>query len=217
MKKKCIALLLITTIIISGCGSKNSTIETSEPPVEVDEEPNIEDTASETSAEEDLSELEALGDIEVEKELFDVTLTIPAEYIGETTQEELDAAAEEAGYQITLNEDGSATYVMTKSQHKKLMDDMAASVNQSLDDMLTSGDYPNFTSIETNDDFTEFTVTTKSTELDIAESFSVLGFYMTAGIYHIFSGEEVDNIHVDFINADSGEIIHSADSSETGE
>ena len=36
------------------------------------------------------------------------------------------------------------------------------------------------------------------------------------GMYNIFNGTPVDNVHVDFINADSGEIINSADSSDIG-
>lgn len=32
--------------------------------------------------------------------------------------------------------------------------------------------------------------------------------------YHIFNGTTVDNIHVDYVNADSGEIISSADSKD---
>ena len=78
-------------------------------------------------------------------------------------------------------------------------------------------DYPNITSIEANDDFTSFTVTTKSTELDFAESFSVLAFYIYGGMYNQFNGTPVDNVHVDFVNADSGEIISSADSKDLAE
>ena len=68
-----------------------------------------------------------------------------------------------------------------------------------------SGVYINFS-------ITEFTVTTKSSALDMNESFSTMAFYMYGGMYNIFNGTEVDNIHVDFVNADSGEIISSSDS-----
>lgn len=83
--------------------------------------------------------------------------------------------------------------------------------------MIGSEDYPNFTDIKVNSNFTEFTVTTKSTELNFKESFSVMEFYVYGGMYNIFTGKKADNIHVDFVNADSGEIISSADSSNMGE
>lgn len=205
MKKKLVLLLLISALATTGCGSTppQSTADSKDP------------ISSQESTEGDISELESLGDVEVEKELFDVTLTIPADYIGEITQEDLDKSAEENGYKsITLNDDGSATYVMTKSQHKKVMENITENINQSLSEMVNSEDYTSFTDIKANSDFTEFTITTTSTELNITESFSVMVFYMYGGMYATFNGSDVDNIHVDFVNADSGEIISSADSSD---
>ena len=211
MKKKLITLLLTSALTLSGCGgadtpAANTPSETGTPAVET---PG--DNVSEEDSE-DLSELDSLGDVEVEQQLFDVTVTIPANYIESSSQEELDAAAKEYGYKATLNEDGSATYVMTKSQHKEMMEELTSSMQESLNSMAESEEYPNITSVTANSDFTEFTVTTKNSEPDLAESFSVMAFYMYGGMYNIFNGTEVDNIHVDFVNADSGEIISSSDS-----
>ena len=103
---------------------------------------------------------------------------------------------------------------MSKSQHKKMMQELADNINSTLSDMVGSEDYPNFTDIKANSDFTNFTVTTTSTELDLTDSISIMGFYMYGGMYAIFNGSDVGNIHVDFVNADSGEIINSADSSD---
>lgn len=203
MKKKLITSLLICTIVLSGCGaSPNAPADTSSETVEA-------------STERDISELDAIGDVEVDENLFTVELTIPADYVGETTQGELDATAKEKGYKsITLNDDGSATYVMSKKQHRELMDELATNINDSLDDMVGSEDYPNITDITANDNFTEFTITTTSTELSLNESFSVIVYYMYGGMYNIFNGTPVDNVHVDFINIDSGEVIGSSDSSD---
>ena len=40
---------------------------------------------------------------------------------------------------------------------------------------------------------------------------------MYGGMYNIFNGITVDNIQVDFVNAETGEIINSANSAEMGE
>ena len=210
MKKKLLLTLLALTITCSGCGSKTSNLD-------ISSESQAAETVVETKSttESDLSDLNSLGDVKVEKELFDVVITIPADYVGETTQEELEEKAKDSDiHSITLNDDGSATYVMSKSQHKKLMQEMADNINNSLADMINSDDYPNITDIKANSDFTNFTVTTTSTELGLTDSVSVMAFYMYGGLYAIFNGTEVDNIHVDFVNADSGEIISSSDSSD---
>lgn len=190
MKKKVLSLLLITTISLSllACGEKDKTTDNSD----------------------------SNDKIEVDENLLSVELTIPSDYVGETTQEELNQTAKEKGYKsITLNEDGSATYVMTKAKHKEMMSELADSINSAMTDMVNSGDYPTFTKVEANSDFTVFTVTTTSTKLNMLESLSAMTFYMYGGMYNAFNDTVADNIQVDFVNADSGTVIGSCNSSDT--
>lgn len=227
MKKKFCVLLLSTILLLTACSGNNSGASSSDPagqPTSVSEETSqsSEESSNASSAEsqsteESKADIAAVDSIEVDEGLFDVTLTIPKDYVGESTQVDLDKTCEENGFKsITLNEDGSATYVMTKKQHAALMEDYRTQINNSLTELVGSEDYPNFTNIEANDAFTEFTVTTKSTELDMNESLSVMIFYISGGMYNVFSGNEADNISVTFINADSGETIKTANSSEMG-
>lgn len=157
--------------------------------------------------------------VSVDENLFSVTMTFPASWVGEdATQEQLDQEiAKNDGIQsATLNADGSATYVMTKAYHKQMVQDVVDSIHESLEEMVQSEDYPNFTAVEANDDFTQFTVTTESTELGLSEAMSTLGFYMYGGVYGIVTGQQPDNIHVDFVNAETGQVIQSADSADIG-
>ena len=211
--KKLMALFLAFALCLSlaAFASEESTASPNEA---------AEPTSSpETSSSEDVSvSPEALGEIEVEENLFDVEITLPPDFVGEATQEELDAAAEEVGvHSIILNEDGSATYLMSKKQHEQLLAETADSINQSLEKMIGSEETPNITAVTAKDDFTHFTVTTTSTELGLSESMSVISFYLYGGMYGIFSGNTPDNIHVDFINEESGEVIYSTDSSQLGQ
>ena len=210
MKRKLAMLFLALSLIISATACGNDNKEKSSEP----------EKKEETSKESDetTDDLESLGDVDVEKGIFDVELTIPADYVGEQTQEDLDKIAEEHGFQsIILNSDGSATYTMTKKQHSDLMDEYRDQINNNINEMIGSEDYPNFTKIEANENFTEFTVTTKSVELDMNESFSTMAFYMYGGLYSVFSGENISNVSVTFVNADSGNIISTANSSEMAE
>lgn len=214
MKRKLVSIILSACLIFSltACGGNESAKPT-------DTVKTVEST-EEVSTDSDETEevLEAIGEVEADQNLFTVELTVPADFMDGSTQEELDATAKEKGFKsITLHEDGSATYVMTKAQHKEMMDEMSISINDSLSEMIGSEDYPNISGIVANDDFTKFTVTTSSTELSLTESFSVLSFYMYGGMYNIFNGTPVDNVQVDFVNADSGEIISSANSADMEE
>ena len=159
------------------------------------------------------------GSVSKDEGLFNVTIVYPADYVSGATQEQLDQEVAESGGGIqsaTLNEDGTATYVMSKAYHDKLLQDMADNINSELNAMVGSEDYPNITAVEATDDFTSFTITTTSTELSMDEAFSVLSLYFYGGMYGIVSGEQPENIHVDFVNADTGEIIESSDSSDAG-
>ena len=223
MMRKVLSIIMTTIIcisVITGCGSKaggtaqSAGIKTEEKIESSDTESTAIDTAD---TEDSIDQIEAIGDVDVDKGLFDVTITIPKDFAGDTTQEELDETVKEKGYKsATLNSDGSITYVMTKSQHKKMMEDVTEKLNETLYEMVGSENYPNITDVTANSDFTSFKVTTKNEEPDMSESFAVLGFYMFGGMYAAFNGESVGNIHVEYINADTGEVISSSDSDDIG-
>ncbi len=207
--KKGIALFqaVVLCLTMAACGAPSSATTS-----------NVSSAVSTSSASTaSMDELNALGDIEVEENLFDVEITMPADFVGDSTQEELNEKAKEAGvHSIQLNEDGTATYIMSKKQHAKILKETADSINESLAEMVGSEQTPNVTNITANEDFTKFTVTTKSTEPDMGESMSVLVLYMYSGLYGIFAGQTPENVQVDFVNADTGEVISSTDSSDMG-
>lgn len=211
-----VLIIFVMMLALAACGSKTNDVFVTE------EKEDTKVTTEEelvVPEEEGLDQLDAMGDVEVEKGLFNVVITAPADLIGdETTQEEFDQKSKEKGYKsIILNEDGSATYTMTKAQHNEMIDEVKAPLDTSLQEMVSSEEYPNITSIVANDNYTEFTIVTISEELDMSESLSVLAFYMYGGIYNIFNGTEVDNINVKFINEASGEIITESNSRDMNE
>ena len=160
----------------------------------------------------------ATNQIQVEKQLFDVTLTLPADYVEDgTTQEQLEEEIKSnSGIKsVKLNEDGSVTYKMTKKAHQEMMQSMADSIDEAMKEMVDSEDCPDFVDVKANEDYTAFTVSVSSNELTLNEEFSVLTFYFYGGLYGVYSGETPENIYVDFVNADTGEVIESSDSAGT--
>lgn len=146
--------------------------------------------------------------------LFNVALTIPAEYVEGTTQKELNKQAKEGTFKsATLNKDGSVTYVMSKSQHKEMLNTLKDSIADELNKIPNSTDYPNVTKVEANDDYTKFTVTTASTELSFEEQFLSVQLHIYGGMYNAFNNLS-PVISVDYVNADSGATIYSGKSSD---
>lgn len=203
-----LTLALLLVLSLAGCGS-------SEPQTSVTTQAATNSTTS-TETTTGFEDLEAIGELEVDQNLFTVEITVPADFLGEgITQESLDADAAASNYiSAKLNDDGSVTYVMTKAVHDEMMVGVRDNIQQALEEMVGSEEFPSFTKVEANDDFTQFTVETTSTELGLVESFSVLGFYMFGGMYHAFNGTQVDDIAVTFINADTGDTVGEAHSSD---
>lgn len=162
--------------------------------------------------------LDSIGDVDVEAGLFNVTITVPADFLDEgITQEQLDAQAKDSGFKsITLNDDGSATYVMTKAQHKEMMDGIKQSIDDSLSEMVGSEEYPSIVSIEANNDYTEYKIVVNTEEVGLAEGFLVMGLYIFSGMYHVFNGTEPGNINIKYINEATGAIIEEANSNDIG-
>lgn len=217
MCKKLISLILVCSLSISfvGCkkSSKSDNQTKSETPQIV-----VENNTNETSSEN--NDLELLGEVNVDKELFDVKLTIPKEYAEGETQESLDKACKENGWKsATLNVDGSVTYEMSKKQHKKMMDDLTDQFQAELDKMCNGEDYPNFVSIKGEDNFTKYTIVTKADKCEGFEAFALIGLYMYTAMYNIFNGtiDDYDNVHVDFVNEATGQVVDTADSKDMGD
>ena len=193
----------------SGGGSTTNTVQ---------QEAAASDTAADKEEQNSSQASTDEGGIEVDKGLMNVEITIPAEAAESygfkfESQKDADAYAKEQGFKsVKLHDDGSITIVMSKSQHKKMMEELSKSIDDALQEMVGSEDYPNITAVEHNDNYTSFTVTTKSEELSFTESFSSIVFYLYGGMYNSFNGTPADNIHVDFINEASGEVIESFDS-----
>ena len=215
-----IATALLTATLTACSGSTGTTSDSTSKSNQ--QEAAATDTTTETQTEPQAaaqaSTTESDGGINVDKGLLNVEITIPADY-AETygftfkSQEEADSYAKEQGFKsVTLGDDSSVSLVMSKSQHKKMMDGLNKTIDEALQEMVGSEDYPNITAVEHNDNFTDIKVTTKSEELSLNESFSTLSLYLFGGMYNAFNGTPVDNIHIDFVNNASGEVIDSFDS-----
>ncbi len=212
--KRLVALTAAAALALSlaACGSAPSTADT---PVETPAQTAAPTTEPDISLQEAADAISTAEQIEVEDNLFDVALTLPADYASDITEEEIaQQVADGKVHTGTLNDDGSVTYTMNKAQHAALLESVAAQLRSTLDDMIGSTDYPNLTAIETNDDFTDFTVytTTQPGAVGLSDEMSVLIYYTCGKMYGIVSGQEPDNIHVDILNAESGDLVSAHDS-----
>lgn len=142
-----------------------------------------------------------------------VVIVIPTVYENVTTQEEADRIRDENGYiSAELQEDNSLKITMTREQHRKMLEEFRASVDQAILEITASENYPTVEKIEYNDDYSVFTVTVDSDEIGIVERQLAEELIMYGTFYHVCSGNDVESIHVDYISKETGEVLESADS-----
>ena len=212
MKK--IIYLLMFVIMLTGCGIANSENSASSEKKETTAKIESEEIKEIESENIDESEVEETGKIEVDDGLLTVEIEIPKNMAGDMTQEAADALVEEKGFlSVTLNDDGSITYKMTKKRHKELLSEMKNELTDFSDYIGTEG-YENVTDISANDDLTEFVVSTRSKELNADESFLSMYLFVEGGMYSVFSGNELENIKVIYVNPDTKEIIKEVNSKD---
>ena len=191
--------------------SESALTETEKSPAE-----NVPGTASaEPEAgeeqQDEMDELSALGDVQVENGILTVSITLPADLAQGMTQEQLDASKGTTYLDAVLNDDGSVTYKMTKAQHRVLLEQLTASFDQSIQEMIDDNETYSISAVTHNDDYTIFDVSLDGTELGFGDTISSLLFYMCGGMYGVFNGHRPEHVIVNFYDP-NGKLIESGDS-----
>lgn len=221
MKKKLLLLLLTVTLMIAGCGTSDQTESTATAANTTTEstEKSVEQVGSEM-ADEALSDIttevnDAANNIDSDKHLLSIEVTLPAS-VDDITDEEIEDLRTDEGYiSITRNDDGSITYVMTKNKQKELLDKLENRFADFADSIPGSEDYPNVTKLEVNSDFSKFTITTTAQskdEISLSETMLAAVFYSFGGAYRGYACESDTSVTVDYVCDSTGEIIASGNS-----
>ena len=136
-----------------------------------------------------------------------IKLTVPGEYAANADQEALSQTASELNYEsITLNENGSVTYIMSKDQHTEMMANLHTGITQALNAMVGSKDYNRIASVTPNDDFTYIKVTLNSKDINYNNSMSMIQFKTYHLLYSAFNGTPDSKLTVEYYNV-NGELV----------
>ena len=147
-----------------------------------------------------------------------VTVRIPKTYVNVSSQEEADEICKANGYvSVTLESDGSVTFVMSKASHDELVKEFENSAAQGISEIITSGYYENITAVTHNDDYSEFTVKVSGDSVSDTERLCADELVMYGTFYHFYSGNDVDRIKVSFVSDQSGEVLDTAESEDLTE
>ncbi len=175
MKRIAVVLIISCLLLLPGCGSP-------------DLGPAGGDTDPQASGE----------SIDVEKGLFDVTVTLPASMVELEDPKVITEEAREKGVkEVVVNDDGSVTYKMSRSVHKQMMQDLRESFNQTVADLKNGGDFISIRDVIYNRDLTSITLVVEREAFENSlDSFAVFGLGFAAMYYQLFDGVKAENIKV---------------------
>ena len=183
--KKIIVCMMAGMLAVSGCGSNDTNVEANQ------DNPQV---------------------VEVDSTLLSKEVTISNDFLaltGVDTDEKKQEYIEEKKDEfkdVRINDDGSITYVMSKSAYDKALKEMKDAIDESIKDIVESGEYKSIKEVTYNKDLTKFTIV--ANEEEYKNSFDGL-IYFNLGIqssfYHMFEGKEDEKIHFSFVNEDGVE------------
>ncbi|MEH6941053.1 hypothetical protein [Bacillus sp. JJ722] len=133
--------------------------------------------------------------VEVDKGLLNVDVTLPAAFFeGEDIDTTIAQAKKDGVKEVIKNEDGSLTYKMSKSHHKKVMKEMEKTVKDSIKELETNKDLASIKRVETNKSFSEFTIVVNQADYENSmDGFAILGIAMQSMVYQLFDGVKPDD------------------------
>jgi len=196
-------------IAITGCivlGLFAGCATTGEPETDVDS------AEAEVAESGDLSDLESLGEIEVDQGLFLVEVVLPADLAEGVTQESLDSSLAESGFRsAVLNADGTVTYTMTRAKHQEILADLRDSIQESANELIA--DEPQiYKGVEFDKDLRVFTVSVDGANFVEPSGWLEFGLAFQVGFYQIFAGTSGKNnsFTVHYVDDASGEALASS-------
>ncbi|WP_394173883.1 hypothetical protein [Guptibacillus hwajinpoensis] len=199
MKKISYTILVLSLTLLAACSSNEQSSN------------NDKSQAATNQTEEDNGKSKDDGEVAVDKGLLSVEVTIPASMVESENTEETIASAKEQGIkEVTENEDGSVTYKMSKSVHKELMNEIGASIEETVEETKNSEDFVSIKDISHNDSFSKFTVIVdKESYENSMDGFATITLGMSGMIYQIYDGADPEKYSVTISMKDeaSGEVF----------
>lgn len=139
----------------------------------------------------------------------DADITIPSILIGdELSQIQADNTPVDNG-------DGTVTYSLKGGELDSILQQIADSLSDSIQDILDNDDYyPNITAITHDADYTSFTISLSDGQMSMYESMLVMSFYTIGNRYQIYSGVPADQAvtTVIYVNDADNSVISRTDS-----
>lgn len=140
---------------------------------------------------------------------------IPGAMSDDTDEERMKAAKEfckvlldkEGVLEAKPSADGSVIATMTREAHKKSLDDLKASINETFDDYFDDDDESDFSDYTYNDDMTVFTVNMDADDYESPYTTEAMLFGISAEGYQAMNGIEKPKVTINYLDEKTGNVL----------
>jgi len=186
-------LVLLGSLLMVGCRTNESKIQATQ---DIDAiSTNVAATMyAEVAIEEPTITPTMSGEISVDSDLFDVDITLPASLFSDDYMATFNAdtyAAENGFKKAVVNEDGSITITVSKARHKEMLEEYAAQLNKTFNEMIGGEDTPYITGITSNSDFTSIIIDVNRVGYESAFDFSAFTIGIDSMFYQSIAGMDL--------------------------
>ncbi len=198
MKKLILSVIsLILSISLVACSGGTAAVSSS----------SLQSSDSQSEQSPDSS---SISSVEVDENLITVDITLPASFFENKTEEEIKKDDDGNYKKITINDDGSVTFTMTKAKHAQLLKNMQEEFLINFSEMVESEDFPYITAIDCSKDFSKVTISVDGVKYkDIFFDVSPLAVGLSIMMYQSFAGESNATCTIDTVDNQTNEIIDS--------
>lgn len=152
--------------------------------------------------------------IEVDKGLLNVEIKLPSNFFDEeelaSIEENIEQETQEA--EVTKNDDGSITVKMSKSDHKKMLEEMKEEFIVAIEDILEDENFVSIQDISYNKDFSNLTMVVSDQETfeNSLDGFATLTLGVGSLLYQAFDGKDLekDKVTLEIVDESTNETIH---------
>lgn len=198
--KKTLGMIMAAAIIASGCSA-------------ADDQQKAADATEAVVSVAEGNQTEAGEGIEVDKNVLNVKITLPASmFEDQEVDQEIAEAIKEGVKEVVKNDDGSVTYTMSKSYHSKKLKEMGDEIAKSADEIITEGTFASIKDITYNNSYSEFSlIVDKEAYQNSMDGFVTMALGMQGMLYQLFEGIDADNnkVTINVQDESTGEVFHT--------
>lgn len=141
-------------------------------------------------------------------------IKLPSNFFDEeelaSIEENIEQETQEA--EVTKNDDGSITVKMSKSDHKKMLEEMKEEFIVAIEDILEDENFVSIQDISYNKDFSNLTIVVSDQETfeNSLDGFATLTLGVGSLLYQAFDGKDLekDKVTLEIVDESTNETIH---------